>query len=373
MGARRHGAVRTQEKSVRGWHHAPPPGSRSGVADYAERLGHAWSGLDHPGVDVYHIGNNGLHREIYHRAIENPGVVILHDAVLHHFLLGTLDRAAYVEEFVHNYGEWRRDLAGELWDARASSGVDPRYFEFAMLRRLVERARGVVVHNPGAARIAAAHGATNVAVVPHFFEAQGLPDACDAARFRQRLNIEQSTLLFGCFGYLRETKRLGPTITAFRRLHAIYPDSALLIAGEPVSPILERYLASEARHPAILRLGHLAERDLLTAFEAVDCCVNLRYPAAGETSGIAIRLMGIGKPVILTEGAETEDVPLGACLKVRAGVSESAELFEHMAMLAACPMLGRAIGAEARRHIATRHSMDAVARTYAQILRSVSR
>ena len=370
MGAGRHRTIRTQEKVVTGWHHAPPPGSRSGVADYAQRLGNALQPHWDPSTDLYHIGNNGLHLEIYTRAIERPGIVVLHDAVLNHLLLGTLDRERYVAEFVHNYGEWRRDLAEELWERRASSGVDPRYFEFGMLRRVVEAARQVVVHNPGAARLAREHGAGQVATIPHFFEFDGLPDACDAARFRQRLGIAPSTVLFACFGYLRETKRLGPTLGAFRRLNAIYPDSALLMAGEPVSPALERYLSSEAQHPAIFRLGHMPEWDLLVAAEAVDCCVNLRYPAAGETSGIAIRLMGIGKPVILSEGEETSDFPLGTCLKVQAGVSEEPELFELMALLAATPSLGRAIGATARKHIATRHNLEVVVEKYLRLLRT---
>jgi len=357
---------------VSGWHHAPPPGSRSGVADYAERLDRAFAGLPAPGVNLYHVGNNGLHREIYRRALETPGVVVLHDAVLHHFLLGTLDRDAYIAEFVHNYGEWRRDLAAELWDSRASSGTDPRYFEFALLRRLAGRSRHIIVHNPGAARIVRDHGAAGVTVIPHFFEASGLPDACDAARFRQQHGIAQSTLLFGVFGYLRETKRLAPTLAAFRRLHAVHPDSALLLAGEPVSPGLARFLDSEAVHPAILRLGHLSERGLLTAAEAVDCCVNLRYPAAGETSGIAIRLMGIGKPVILSEGAETANIPEGACLKVRPGPSEAAELFELMALVAASPALARAIGFEARGHLRTRHSLDRAAALYRSVLAQVA-
>src|ERR1700732_4810033 len=61
-------------------------------------------------VNLYHIGNNGLHRDIYRRAITHPGVVVLHDAVLQHLLLGTLDQSEYVEEVVYNYGEPSRAL-----------------------------------------------------------------------------------------------------------------------------------------------------------------------------------------------------------------------------------------------------------------------
>jgi len=100
---------------------------------------------------LYHLGNNPLHRDIYRRALARPGVVVLHDAVLHHFLLGWLDRAAYLEEFAFNYGDWSRGLAAELWRSGRRSAQDPRYFQYAMLRRVAESARAVVVHNPGAA------------------------------------------------------------------------------------------------------------------------------------------------------------------------------------------------------------------------------
>ena len=87
-------------------------------------------------VALYHVGNNQLHRAIYRRALADPGVVVLHDAVLQHFFLGSLDREAYVEEFIYNYGEWIARLAGDLWNNRARSAADPRYFEYPMLKRI---------------------------------------------------------------------------------------------------------------------------------------------------------------------------------------------------------------------------------------------
>ena len=86
---------------------APPPGTRSGIADYAASLERALvkNGVTKAGpgdgdVALYHLGNNQLHREIYERAVKEPGVVVLHDAVLQHFFLGALDEAEYVEEIL---------------------------------------------------------------------------------------------------------------------------------------------------------------------------------------------------------------------------------------------------------------------------------
>ena len=77
---------------------------------------------------------------------------------------------AYVEEFVYNYGPWSRDLALELYRARASSGFDSRYFQYPMLRRVVERARATIVHNPAAAAIVRRHvPEARVIEIPHLF------------------------------------------------------------------------------------------------------------------------------------------------------------------------------------------------------------
>ncbi len=350
--------------------HAPPPGAPTGVADYAERLGRA---IIHPAdIDIYHLGNNGLHAEIYTRAIEKPGIVVIHDAVLHHFFLGSLPEDRYIEEFVHNYGEWHRDLARELWRDRAASGVDERYFQYPMLRRAVETANAVIVHNPGAAAIARQHGAEPIHVIPHFFEERARPDGATIEQFRQRLGVAPGVTLFGIFGYLRETKRILPCLNAFRRLNSVRQRTALLLAGDAVSGDLRRLLDAEPVHPAIHRVGHLTARELDTAIAAVDCGLNLRFPAAGETSGIAIRLMGAGKPVILTEGSETSNIPESACLKVPAGPNEAATLFDQMALIEGFPAVARRIGEEARRHIQAHHSLETAASRYKEVIDLIS-
>jgi glycosyltransferase involved in cell wall biosynthesis len=338
------------------------------VADYAESLRRALEPYGALPVPLYHLGNNRMHTEIYRRALEEPGVIVLHDAVLQHFLLGTLTRDQYIEEFVYNYSEWKRHLAEELWAERASSAVDLRYFEFPLLRRVVEQSRAVIVHNPGAAAIAQSHGARNLHILPHFFEPVATPDAATTAEFRERLGIPQTATLFGIFGYLRETKRVIASLDAFRRLNLVRPDTALLLAGDPVSPDLTRLLSAEARHPGVSRLGYLKENDFQIASAAVDCCINLRYPAAGETSGIAVRMMGMGKPVILSDGPQNADIPAAACLRVQPGVAEAAELFNHMVMVCAFPQFSKDLGNEARRHIREHHSLEVAARRYWQIL-----
>jgi glycosyltransferase involved in cell wall biosynthesis len=320
---------------------------------------------------LYHLGNNALHGEIYQRALEQPGVVVLHDAVLHHFLVGRLDEAAYVEEFVYNYGEWNRGLAQELWRGRASSATDRRYFDYPMLRRIVERSRAVVVHNPAAARVAAEHVPhARVVEIPHLFVAPPeAPAGGEVIRWRQRWGVDPAAFLFGVFGYLRETKRLATVLEAFAEVHRACARTALLIAGEFVSTDLERAVAPMLSAAGVVRRPHLDEREFQLAAAAVDACVNLRYPAAGETSGIAIRMMGIGKPVMVTESLECSRMPEDACIRIARGAAERDSLQAHMTLVASTPDMAAAIGERAAAHIRAHHGVEGVASRYWELLR----
>ena len=355
--------------------YSPLPPARTGVADYSaallggmQRFGEVRIAPREPrqcDIALYHLGNNGLHAAIYRQALEQPGVVVLHDGVLHHFLLGVLEPDAYAEEFVYNYGAWNRALAGELWQYRAGSASDSRYFQFPMLKRIAERSRAVIVHNPAAAQAVKAHAAqTAVVEIPHHFSPPEQPSEGAIARYRASLGFRAGDFVFGVFGYLRESKRLASILSVFAAVRRERPESALLIAGAFVSPDLEPALEPLLAQPGIVYRPHLSEREFWLAAGAVDACINLRYPSAGETSAIAIRLMGIGKPVLVTESEECSRFPGDACLRVAAGLEERDSLWSHLVLLTSILGVGRAIGQRGARHISVHHQLEQVVRHY---------
>jgi glycosyltransferase involved in cell wall biosynthesis len=72
--------------------------------------------------------------------------------------------------------------------------------------------------------------------------------------------------------------------------------------------------------------------------------------------------------VIVTDNAENADFPQTAVLRVAAGVAEAEELFDHMVLVTEFPGIAREIGSAARLHIQERHSLEAVARRYWEVL-----
>ena len=342
---------------------SPLPPARTGVADYSaslvramRRTGDVEVGYTAADICLYHLGNNHLHRDIYRRALARPGVAVLHDAVLHHFFLGTLDEPAYIEEFVHNYGGWSADLARSLWRNRARSSADPRYFERPMLRRIAETSRAVIVHNPAAAAMVRSHApAARIFEIPHLYEEAPAPAARPVARF-------------GVFGHLRESKRLFPVLKAFSAV----PGASLLVAGEMGSREFARSVEPLLSQPGVIRRGFAPEPEFSGLLGSVDVGINLRYPAAGETSGITIRLMGLGKPVIVTDSAETSRFPGDACVRIDPGPAEAEMLAEMMIWLARDSAARREIGRRARAHIAAHHTPDVAARLYWEVLRATA-
>jgi glycosyltransferase involved in cell wall biosynthesis len=350
---------------------SPLPPAPTGVADYSAALLPHLEALgtvvrNGPGdVNLYHIGNNALHRDIYDRCLREPGFVVLHDAVLQHFYLGSLCQQRYVDEFVYNYGEWSRGQAEELWKQRARSGADARYFARPMLRRVLEHARAVIVHNPAAAEIARSHApAVRIVEIPHLFIRPQLPAAVDLLRLRTSLGASPNTLLLGTFGHQRETKRPFVLLRAVEQARARGARVRLLVSGEFASETFRRSVEPLLHRPHIARTGHLSEQAFWAHLGAVDLCLNLRYPSAAESSGVAIRAMGIGKAVAFSNDPSIARFPDNACLRIDVGPGEEAMLADSIVWLAEDRSAVREIGRRAAAHIAHHHAPEQVAQAY---------
>ena len=368
---------------------SPFPPVRSGVADYAARIADAIS--HHAGVVrisapdpaalerfdavLYHMGNHFLHGPIYEAALSVPGAVVLHDAMLHHFALGWFPKERYIEEFVYNYGEWFRDFAEELWRMRALSASEERYFSYPILRRLVERSPTIIVHNPAARRTveetARAAGASTEAVeIPHFVDLPELLDDTERNSVRRSLGISDEEVLVSCFGFLRPAKRLRSLLDA---VDAVSLPLRILLVGEFHSSDYEAALAPRLAQSHVMRFPYVDEVEFQRLASITDISVNLRYPSAGETSGITMRMMALGKATIVTRGDETAAFPPDAVIRVDPDESETEMLAHYLSLLAQHPEARELLGRNARRHLAEQHSLDRVTQLYLEVLDGLSK
>jgi hypothetical protein len=105
---------------------------------------------------------------------------------------------------------------------------------------------------------------------------------------------------------------------------------------------------------------------------AVDAAVNLRWPTGGETSAAVIRLLGLGKPLIVTAAGSFAEIPAGCAVAVAPETGEAERVAAVLAALADDPALARDLGANARAHMARDHTLEGAAARYAGFLVEVA-
>ncbi|MBI3280996.1 MAG: methyltransferase domain-containing protein, partial [Acidobacteria bacterium] len=302
----------------------------------------------------------------YEQALVTPGVVVLHEANLHHLIAEmTIKRGdwdAYLREVEYDGGEQALD-----WGRRVQAlEAGPDYDGVPMMRRLLERSRGVIVHSRWVEReVRGAGFAGPLAVIPH---GAWIPET-DRMGYRQRLGVGPETPLIGILGFLKPYKRIAESLRAFRRLLRVWPEAKMVLVGEPHPEFpLAPLIRSLGLERSVRLLGFTAIEDFTGYLAACDVVLNLRYPTVGESSGTLLRSLGLGRAVIVSDVGSFAEYPDEICLKVPVDATEEDTLYEYLDVLVARPDLARAMGERARAWVAAECNWNLAAERYAAFL-----
>jgi len=360
---------------------SPLPPARSGIADYSAALLEELAKLVSvevfssaarpfdPGrfdIALYQIGNNADHDFCYETAIEHPGVVVIHEANLHHLITDLTIRRGDWDAYMRAVAEEGDQAAIEYSERVRALEVGPDYDGLPMLRRLLSRSKAAIVHSAHVEQALRAAGFDGpVARIHH---GAWIPEANRPA-FRFRLGLDETTPLVGIFGFLKPYKRIAESLRAFRRLVRVEPNAKLILVGDPHPELpLESLIQSLDLAPHVRVLGYQPIDEFVGYLAACDIVLNLRYPTVGENSGTLMRALGLGKAVIVSEVGSFCELPPDICLKAPVDQSEEDHLFEYMNLLVSRPDLRRELGARARSWVETECAWPKVARKYAEFL-----
>ena len=265
---------------------------------------------------LYHVGNDAeVHGWIVEALRQRPGVVVLHDTVLHHLVVGlTLargDQGAYLEMVERDGGPEARRAAEKAFAGLAPPLWETQLPELPLLGPVLEHATAVIVHSRHAeeqVRAAGFEGPVHRVPMPAW------PAPPTAVAELQR----DSPFVVASLGKLNEAKRVPQLLQAFARLREQVSGS-LLVLGE-----VDRRLNVSARLEAlelapgedVLVLGRSSEDELWSWLARADTIVSLRWPTMGETSGIVMRALSLGRPLIVSDVGWFSELPDGVAAKV---------------------------------------------------------
>ncbi len=353
--------------------YSPLPPERSGIADYSALLLPALSrlvevevirrGKTRPvaaDVALYHVGNDPeAHGWIVEALRRRPGVVVLHDFVLHHLVagltIGHKDGPGYLAAMERDAGVPGRLLAHGVLDGRVAPIWETRPDEFPLVGEILSQATGLIVHSryvEERVRESGYHGP--VWVIPHpAWPVDGVAPA----------EIEGRPL-FGCFGHLNASKRIPQLLEAFGVVRMRHPNAKLVLVG-PASP---RFDAARLVGEGVGRIGYVDEEELWSLMAACDACISLRAPTMGETSGSAIRALSLGRPLVVSDLGWFAELPDQVALKVPVDEEEVASLATALELLASSEATQRAMSDAARAYARDEHDLGEAAERYAAAL-----
>lgn len=317
---------------------------------------------------VYHMGNSDAHSGFWTALQQTPGVVVLHDYVLHHLMLwhaanALKDLRVYREAMRRRYGEAGALVAAQMERGQLSDAV----FEFPLVEDVLERATGLISHSGYVRdRAAAVRPGLAAAVVPMGVP---LPPAPDRLAARAALGLPPAAPIWASFGHVNPYKRVEQALRAFRRFLAERPDARYILVGS-VSPNynLAGLIGRLGLGEAVTVTGHAPAEDFMRYVSAADLCFNGRYPSAGETSASLLRLLGAGRAVLVSDIATFSELPGDVAAHVPIGPDEEALILAYARRLLGDPPLRLALEANARAYVAREHTLAGAAAGYARFL-----
>jgi glycosyltransferase involved in cell wall biosynthesis len=383
---------------------SPLPPQRTGVADYSRELlpelvrraevdlwvdtqpdnkalpeCRIFNYLNNPGQQkalrgydaaLYHMGNSPAHRNIYHAMLAAPGIVVMHDFVLHHFfasyyLESRSSPASYIEEMAYNYGRRGEALASNaLMGRRQIWEHEP--LRYPLNYRVLDHARGVIVHSEFArGLIARSH--------PHLPSAKvdlavSVTDpAPDPKALRQRFGLPEDRFIIGSLGFGSAAKRLEMVLRAIRALGS---DRVLYLVVGELGATLRQQVRGSGMENSVRATGYVEFSAFNDYCNLIDLGVDLRYPTMGESSASVCRMMGAGKPCVVSNVGWFAEIPDGCAIKLPRAADERM-LVDCLSDLISDDSRRRQIGGQARRYIRECHSPRQAAARYVDFVNEV--
>lgn len=361
-------------------YYSPLPPEQTGIADYSALLlpalerradvtvvkrgrGKAPRGTD---IALYQVGNNpDAHAWIVDALRKRPGVVVLHDFVIHHLVagmtIGRRDGHGYLDVMEREHGVVGRLLGHGVLDKRIPPLWESRPEDFPLASFVLEHATGVIVHSRHVRDLVRGAGfAGSVSVVPH--PAWPVPELVP-----ERV---ADGVVVGCFGVVNASKRIPELLRATAKVRETRPEVTLLLVG-PTSPgfDLDRRLQRLGlADEGLVREGWIDESRLWALMAGSDVLVNLRHPTMGETSGSVVRALSLGKPSVVSDVGWFSELPDEAALKIPVGEDEVPVLTAALELLVARADVRGSLGQAAAELARREHDVDRVADLYVAAL-----
>lgn len=333
---------------------------------------------------VFNIGNNQEnHCHINRLALQVPGVVIVHDLIMQHYLAFELfERLRRRDGYARLVGEYyghaglvvlgRSQICSEVaaaayapWDSRHAAAMP-------LIEPFLHTASAVVVHSgfgeAAVRRAADVDAEMGAETSPGMSDPSppGLPLLRLQLPWDQKPSVPDAerqvwagrTTATGlcsvvCFGHISRSKCLDQVIQAFGDSESLRGNARLTIAGYPgdrgYASELERQVRQLGLSRHVAFAFDVSDDGLAAIKHDADVFVNLRHPNTETASGSLVEQMNTGRPVVIFPSGGYAEIDEAAAVRVDQA-SGTAGLRAALEAIVRDPPRRIAVGEAGRQH-----------------------
>jgi glycosyltransferase involved in cell wall biosynthesis len=319
------------------------------------------------GLNIYNFGNDvRFHNAIYRIAQRVPGLAILHDTRLHHFIFayyrpGRPEWERYVRLAAELYGEKGAETAREIIDSHGIL-IDAHVEEMPFIEPFLANAIGVICHSKSACAEVKQRSAIPTLRLPLPFES--------LARTPRVRRVWSPPFRLIMFGYVGSNRRVKEVLAALKNVCAeidFHLDLYGILQNEAETESLIDALGLRSR---VTLHGFVPEQALDDAIASAHLAFNLRHPTMGEASGGILRSWAQATPTLVTDAGWYAGLPDRVVKKISIE-NERANLVQALKELASNPAIYQALGNEAQEFVRTNHHPAGYAERLAHALADV--
>jgi hypothetical protein len=303
-------------------------------------------------LSIYNIGNNSVHVDILRKAMQSPGIVILHD-------LNLIDLARSYERYTQGefllsdalHQQYGRETANYEKDFSPDS-LEYEHFlnSYPLFLSFIASSLGVIVHSDLAYKLVSeVYGGPVLKL--------GMP-AHSSAVNGERASKHSNNLFNVMFcGHCGPNRRLHQFIEAWAGVSQPSRFRLKLYGNVGNVKGIFKFAAENGLSNYIDIAGFVSEDELDAAMSAADIAINMRFPTMGEASGSQLRYMGLALPTMVSDIGWYSDLPDKAVIKIPIE-DELAAIKAGLEKLLADPNLLCAMSNNCHQYLEKEHSID---------------
>ena len=324
-------------------------------------------------INIYHVGNNDSHSYIYSVCLEHPGLVVLHEPILHHFVFSQTVGNNRVREYLRELDYCYKGMRSKIVKLTLEDRDENSWYEYPLADRIIDCSMGVIVHSEFAReKVLEINPLARVRRIPHHYSPPPADHMRSPELLREVLGFKDDEFVVGSLGYMTASKRIDILLKTIASIKKKGHKIKLLLVGR-MMPGCEalRWIEEFGLSEDVIVTGYVDTHTFREYLYIPDIFVVLRHPSAGETSGSVIKMMGTGNPVVVSDHYAFSELPDDCCIKVPIGEDEEEELERKLIYYIENEEERRAIGARSQQYIMMNHDIQNSARSYIEFAEEV--